>query len=67
MRAAIQVSTPQQHGTGWRVRSSTHGGYYFVHLEPLRCTCPAWVYGRGQLCKHLKAVLDMEKEVAMVG
>jgi len=62
MNTATQVSTPEQHGTSWRVRSSAHGGYYFVHLEPLRCTCPAWAYGRGQPCKHLKAVRAMVVE-----
>ena len=62
MNTATQVSTPEQHDTGWRVRSSTHGGFYFVHLEPLRCTCPSWAYGGGEPCKHLKAVRAMVVE-----
>jgi len=64
-RATRQVATPQRHGTGWRVRSSkSSGGFYFVHLEPRRCTCPAWVYGRGEPCKHIRRVMAMGQEVA---
>jgi hypothetical protein len=66
MKTATQVSTPKRHGSGWKVRSSMHGGSYFVSLAPRRCTCPAWAYGHGDLCKHLKAVMATEQEVAMV-
>ena len=66
MKVATQVSSIKRRGSGWRVRSSSHGGSYFVSLEPLRCTCPAWAYGHGEPCKHVKAVLAKETEVAMV-
>jgi len=67
MKVATQVSSLERRGSGWRVRSSSHGGYYFVSLEPLRCTCPAWAYGHGALCKYLKAVLARETEVTTMG
>ena len=68
MKAVTQhLGTPQRHGAGWRVPSSSGRGVYYVELteETVRCTCPAWVHRRTQLpgeCKHIRAV---RKEVTM--
>ena len=69
MKTATQVSTPERHGTGWRVASaSTPGAYYFVTRTPhLRCTCPAWMFGHGAPCRHIRAVKAMLKEEAYRG
>jgi hypothetical protein len=66
MTTAPQLSIVT-HGSGWRVASaSIPGAFHFVSRTPhLRCTCPAWVYGHGALCKHLKLVMEQEKEVTM--
>jgi hypothetical protein len=63
----VQLST-QRHGSGWRVRSGSGGGFYCVHFGPRRNPCPAWAYERDKPCKHIKAVealLAKSLEVAM--
>lgn len=38
---------------------TTPGAKYAIGLDPstghLGCTCPAYKYGKGKLCKHLRA------------
>jgi hypothetical protein len=70
MTTAPQVGTPQRHGTGWVVPSSTGTGRYYVEVtaQAPRCTCPQWVYAgrrRGLPCKHIRRVMATMKEVTM--
>ena len=45
-----------KHATGWKVRSQSGNGSYFVHLEDTpSCTCPDFEL-RQQKCKHVYAV-----------
>lgn len=44
-----------------KVKSSTGKGEYEVNTMELSCTCPHYMYrlmGTGQICKHIKQVLD---------
>src|SRR5262249_25010770 len=45
-----------KHANGWKVRSQSGNGSYFVHLEDKpSCTCPDFEI-RQQPCKHIHAV-----------
>jgi hypothetical protein len=52
--ATKSIGTAQKHGAGWKAPSSCGVGDYFVTLNPPRCTCPAWRYGHGQECNHIR-------------
>jgi predicted nucleic acid-binding Zn finger protein len=36
---------------------------YLVTLNPLKCSCKAFLFSRGEVCKHIKAVVEFVEEV----
>lgn len=57
----VEVVTPK-HGRPYAVvevpSSSNPNKVYRVDLVNVRCSCPAWIFSRGErkLCKHLRGV-----------
>ena len=49
----------------WQVRDTAGSGRWYVVMDG-HCSCPDYVY-RGVTCKHLRAVMQEERELANYG
>ncbi len=68
VRAAGIVERHEAHlrddGT-WQVRDTAGSGRWYVVMDG-HCSCPDYVY-RNATCKHLRAVMQEERELAQYG